>query len=136
MTDKKKAYFSKSPILEKVSRKFHWVSRIDWREGHWWGLTYMGHWCGLTYMALRLSDISSKRGKKCIFSVFRPFLSLCRTASQLFRLPQQCPSHQLILLTQGPIHEFLAKNFWELVILKNISFFLFAILNFFASFTY
>ena len=35
-----------------------WVITIDWCEGHW---------CGSTYMAVRLSDISSKTGKKCIF---------------------------------------------------------------------
>ena len=31
----------------------------------------------------------------------------------------QCPSHHLILLTQGPIWEIFAKIFWELAILKN-----------------
>ena len=36
--------------------------------------------------------------------------------------PHQCPSHQSILLTQGPICESLAKFFWELAILKNIVF--------------
>ena len=45
-----------------------------------------GHQCGLTYMAVRLSDISPKTGKKCIFCVFRPFLSICRTASRPYRL--------------------------------------------------
>ena len=44
------------------------------------------YWCGSTYMVVRLSNISSKTGKKCIFCVFRPFLSLCRTASQPGRL--------------------------------------------------
>jgi hypothetical protein len=47
--------------------------RIDWCEGLW---------CGSTYMVLRLSKISFKNRKKCIFCVFRPFLSLCRTAPQ------------------------------------------------------
>ena len=36
--------------------------------------------------------------------------------------PHQCPSHQPILLTQGPICESFAKFFWELAILKNIVF--------------
>ena len=54
-----------------------WVSRNSWCEGHW---------CGSTYMVMRLSDISSKTGKKCIFCVFRLFLSLCRTASWPYRL--------------------------------------------------
>ena len=33
-------------------------------------------------MSVRLADISSKTSKKCIFCVFRSFLSLCRPASQ------------------------------------------------------
>ena len=54
-----------------------WVSKIDWCKGHW---------CGLTYMVVRLSDISSKTGKKCIFGVFRLFFGLCRTVLQPYRL--------------------------------------------------
>ena len=34
----------------------------------------------------------------------------------------QCPSPQLILLTQGPIHEIFTKKYRELVILKNVVF--------------
>ena len=64
-------------FFTKLSGMGPWVSRIDWCEGHWYGSTYM---------AVRLSDISSKTGKKCIFCVFRPFLSLCRTASRPYRL--------------------------------------------------
>ena len=56
-----------------------WVSRIDWCEGHWFVSTFV---------AVRLSDISSKTGKKCIFGVFRVFLSLCQTASQPQKLRQ------------------------------------------------
>ena len=37
-------------------------------------------------MVVRLSDISSKTGKKCIFGVFRLFLCLCRTASRPYKL--------------------------------------------------
>ena len=58
----------------KISWMGPWVSRIDWREGHW---------CGLTYMVVRSSNISFKTGKKLNFCVFRPFLSLCQTASRL-----------------------------------------------------
>ena len=61
-----------------------WVSRIEWCEGHWFGSTYM---------AVRLSDISSKTVKKCFFGVFRPFLSLCRTASRPYRLSQSNALH-------------------------------------------
>ena len=61
----------------KISWSSPWVSRIHWCEGHWYGSTYM---------AVRLSDISSKTGQKCIFCVFWPFLSLCRTASRPYRL--------------------------------------------------
>ena len=42
-------------------------------------------------MVVRLSDISSKTGKKCIFCVFRLFLSLCPTASQPYRLATPMP---------------------------------------------
>ena len=31
----------------------------------------------------------------------------------------QCPSHQSILLTQGPIHEIFMKKYWELAELEN-----------------
>ena len=40
----------------KISGIGPWMCRIDWSEGHW---------CGLTYMVVRLSDITSKTGKKC-----------------------------------------------------------------------
>ena len=37
--------------------------------------------------------------------------------------PHQCPSHQSILLTQGPIHEILAEIAQLLAMLKNSVFF-------------
>ena len=50
----------------------------------------------------------------------------------------QCPLHQSILLTQGPIHEIIMKKYWELAELENEGFlrrpfwiFKSAILNFF-----
>ena len=45
----------------KISWIGSWISRIDWSKGHWFGSTHM---------VLRLSDISSKAVKKCIFGVF------------------------------------------------------------------
>jgi hypothetical protein len=42
----------------KNSRIGPWISSFDWCEGHW---------CGSTYMVMKLSDMSSKTGKKCIF---------------------------------------------------------------------
>ena len=53
--------------------------------------------------------ISSKTGKKCIFGVFRPFLSLCQTASRPYSLSHinVLGINQSILLSQEPIHEFL-----------------------------
>ena len=64
-------------FFTKISGIGPWMCRIDWCEGHW---------CGSTYMVVRLSDISSKTGKKYIFAVFRLFLRLRRTASQPYRL--------------------------------------------------
>ena len=61
----KKSLFSSSANSQYFFVKISWigplVSRIDWCKGHWRGLTYM----------VRLSDISSKTDKKCIFCVFR-----------------------------------------------------------------
>ena len=51
-----------------------WISRVDWCQGHW---------SGSTFMAVRLSDIIRE---KSIFCVFRPFLSICWTASLPYRL--------------------------------------------------
>ena len=77
----KKRSFSISANSQYFFSKFSWmgpwVSRIDWCEGHWWDSTYM---------AVRLSDIRCKTAKKCFFCVFRPFLSLYRTASPPYRL--------------------------------------------------
>ena len=79
----KKTSFSSSANSQYFFMKFSWigpwVSRIDWCEGHWFVSTFV---------AVRLSDISSKTGKKCIFGVFRVFLSLCQTASQPQKLTQ------------------------------------------------
>ena len=81
MAKSKKNSFSSSANSQYFFMKFlwfgPWVSRIDWCEGHW---------CGSTYMVVRLSNISSKTSKKCVFCVFRLFLSLCRTASRQNRL--------------------------------------------------
>jgi hypothetical protein len=68
MADSKKLRFSTPPILNNFFPKFSWigtwVSRINWCQGHQ---------CDLTYMVIRLSDMSSKKGKKCFFCVFSPF---------------------------------------------------------------
>ena len=58
-------------------------------------------------MVVRLSDVSSKTGKKYIFCVFRLFLSLHRTASQQYRLS--------IVNWQSPENDILF-SFWFLVI--------------------
>ena len=46
-------------------------------------------------------------------------------------MPNQCPSHQSILLTQGPIHEILAVIAQLLGVVEKLSFFESAILKFF-----
>ena len=58
-------------FFPKISWIGPWVNRIDWCEWHWYGSSYM---------AVRLSD--RQPGKKCIFCVFWPFLTLCRPASR------------------------------------------------------
>ena len=46
-------------------------------------------------------------------------------------MPNQCPSHQSILLTQGPVHEILAVIAQLLGVVEKLSFFESAILIFF-----
>ena len=76
MADFKKSSFSSSANSQyfflKISWIDPWVCKIDW--------------CGSTYMVVKMLDISSKMGKKCIFCVFRLFLSLCQTVSRPYRL--------------------------------------------------
>ena len=67
-------------------------------------------------MVVKLSDISSKTAKKCIFCVFRLFLSLFGT---ILVKPHQCRLHQSILPTQGPIHEIFMEKYWKLAELDN-----------------
>ena len=81
MADLKKGHFSKSPIVNIFLRKFYGavlglVELIDAK-----GIGMAQPIC-----TMRLSDIRSKTGQKCIFCVFWPFLSLCRTASRPYRL--------------------------------------------------
>ena len=55
MADSKKLSFSTTPkswaIVAKISRIGPWVSRIDWREGHWYDSSYI---------VVRRSDLSTK----------------------------------------------------------------------------
>ena len=67
-------------------------------------------------VCVKLSDISSKTAKKCIFCVFRLFLSLFGT---ILVKPHQCRLHQSILPTQGPIHEIFMEKYWKLAELDN-----------------
>ena len=66
------------------------------------------------------------------------FLTAYSRVTTIYIEPNQCPSHQSILLTQGPIHENFMKKYWELAELENEVFlrrpfwiFKSAILNFF-----
>ena len=56
--------------LRQFSIFFH-ENFMDWSLGY---LLMQGHWCGSTYMVMRLSDISSKTGKKCMSRPFWFFL--------------------------------------------------------------
>ena len=77
----KKTLFSSSANSQYFFTKISWIASlviiIDLCEGHW---------CGLTCMVVGLSNVSSKTGKKCIFCVFRLFLSFCRTALRPYKL--------------------------------------------------
>ena len=87
----KMANFSKWPFFKiansqnlfvKISWIGPWVGRIDWCEGHWPGSTYMVvKQCGRP--TVRHKHKKCLKTPKCIFCLF---LSLCRTASRLYRL--------------------------------------------------
>ena len=65
---KKRSFFkiaNSQYFFVKISWSGPWVSRIHWCEGHWYGSTYM---------AVRLSNISSKTGQKCIFWLFLAYI--------------------------------------------------------------
>ena len=65
-----------------------------------------------------------KNGLKTQKMHFLPVFELTLASLTAIWVEQnQCPSHQSILLTQGPIQEIFAKKFQELAILKNKLFF-------------
>jgi len=72
MADSKKVHFSKSPIL-----------KFFFENGLVLGLVRL---IDAKDMVVRMSDVNSKIGKKCIFCVFRPFLGLYQTVSRPYRL--------------------------------------------------
>ena len=71
-----------------------------------------------------------KKGRKTLKMHFLPVLELHSLTAILVE-PYQCPSHQSILLIQGPIHEIFTTKFQELAILKNKLFFVGHFENFF-----
>ena len=65
-----------------------------------------------------------KKGRKTLKMHFLPVLELMSDSlTAIYVEPNQCPSHQSILLTQGQIHEIFTKKYRELAILKNGGFF-------------
>ena len=118
MANWKKAYFPKSPILKKFSRKFHGLvlglvglndaKPIDLAQPIW-------RW-GCLKKAL-------KQAKNVFFVFLGPFRAYVGQPQGHIGEPYQWASHHLILLTQRPIHEIFAKKFWELTILENKHFF-------------
>ena len=109
-------------LLPQFSIFFHgpWIRRIDWCKGHW---------CGANYIVVRLSDISSKTGKKCIFFVFlghfwgyfrQPHNHIGWATSMLFSSinfanPRTNPGnfHEKILrIGELTISVFLSRPFW------------------------
>ena len=62
-------------------------------------------------------------GLKTQKMLFLPVLGLMSDSlTAIYVKSHRCPSHQSILLTQGPIHKIFTKKYWELAILKNVVF--------------
>ena len=93
-------------LFVKISWIGSWVSRIDWCQGHW--------------CSCEAFQRKGKNSLKIQKMHFYPFFELISDRLMTIYVEQHhCPSHQFILLTQGPIHEIFTKKFWELAILKN-----------------
>jgi hypothetical protein len=60
----KKSSFSSSAYSQYFFAKISWIGPLISRIN-----SCKGCWCGSTYMVVRLSNVSSKTGKKCIFCV-------------------------------------------------------------------
>ena len=113
MANSKKGHFSKPPILNIFCENF-----MDWSLLNLYGCEAVWH--------------KLKNCLKTQKTYFLPVFELMPDSlTTVWVKPHQCPSHQSILLTQGPICEIFTKKFRELAILKNGHFEKSAILNFF-----
>ena len=88
-----------------------WVSRIDWCEGHWW------------YMVERLSDVSSKTGKKGIFCVLGCFCTYVGQPQDHIGWTTPMPLAPINPTNPWNFH----KKYWALAELENELFFELAI---------
>ena len=87
-----------------------WVSRIDLCEGHW---------CGSTYMVVRLSDISSKTGKICVFVFLGCFWAYVGQPHNHTNASWSLPMPFASINYTKPIHEHFMKKYWGLTQLEN-----------------
>ena len=69
-----------------------------------------------TLLIMKWGLKQAKNTKNAFFACFRPYVGQPDNHS--------CPSHHLILMTQGPIPLNFAKKYWELMVLRKGSFFL------------
>ena len=99
-----------SIFFMKISWIGPWVSRIDWCQGHWSGSTYS---CEVVQQKLKNSLKTPKMHFLPVFELMSGSLTATKVETN------QCPLHQSILLTQGPIHENFMKKYWELAELEN-----------------
>ena len=112
--------FLAPPILNIFHKNFRVRRKNLWE----------GQQCDSTSMVVKLSDVRSKTGKKDKNAFFT---WIHRTTIEAE--PHCCPSHQFILLTQGPIPEIFAKNIETWGTWKSQVYFELAILNLFLVFS-
>ena len=70
-------------------------------------------------MVVRLSDKLKNRPKRQKKHFWLIFEHMSDSLTSIQVEPHQFPSHQSILLTQGPIHENFMKKYWKLAELDN-----------------
>ena len=83
-------------------------------------------WRALVWLNLYGCEAVRHKLKNGLKTQKRHFLAVLDLMSDslttIYVKQHQCPSHQLILLTQGPIPEIFMKKYWELAELENYLF--------------
>ena len=100
-------------VIIKILTHPWYPSSFDWFS---WGWSKKIFFEKKLKWRLKKGKTSLKTQKMHSLPVFKLTLA---SLTAIWVEQNQCPSHQSILLTQGPIHEIFMKKYWELAELEN-----------------